>query len=241
LAGGGTVRACEACRAIFKPRRKTSRFCSLSCIRFQDLTGQVFGRLTAIQRAANADSGKTRWDARCVCGAETVVFGEALKSGNTQSCGCLAQESLSARVTHGRTETTEYVAWRSMLSRCLNPKVEEYPNYGGRGIQVCDRWASFEAFFADMGERPTDGHSLDRKDVNGNYEPGNCRWATSREQAENTRANRVLDHDGESLCLSAWARRTGIAERTIATRLDLGWSVAEALTTPVRPMRRRAA
>lgn len=129
-----------------------------------------------------------------------------------------------------------------MLTRCRNPRCEHWPNYGGRGIAVCDRWAeSFEAFLADVGRRPTPQHTLDRKEVNGHYEPGNVRWATPKEQALNRRRGRILELNGERLHLSEWAERAGMTTSTLALRLDRGWTLADAITAPKRtPGRHRA-
>jgi hypothetical protein len=126
--------------------------------------------------------------------------------------------------------TPEFAAWSHMIQRCTNPNDDSYADYGARGITVCDRWKNdFLNFFADMGPRPT-GMTLERDEVNGNYEPGNCRWATKKEQANNTRRNRLIELDGERGTLQWWADKTGIGRGTIAWRLNRGWSVKEALT-----------
>lgn len=123
-----------------------------------------------------------------------------------------------------------------MLSRCTNPKTPAYKNYGGRGITVCDRWRhDYAAFRADMGPRPTPEMEIDRIDNNGNYEPGNCRWATPKEQSRNQRRNRKIEHDGQSLVAVDWSEKTGIHDRSIKSRLRYGWTAEEALTTPVAP------
>lgn len=128
--------------------------------------------------------------------------------------------------------SAEYEAWRSMKARCKRP--EQYPNHAGRGVAVCERWASsFEAFLVDMGPRPGRGYSLDRIDGSGNYEPGNCRWATASQQARNKRTVALLTFDGESMSIADWADRLGIKRNTITMRLRSGWSTERALTTPV--------
>lgn len=125
-----------------------------------------------------------------------------------------------------------------MKARCYRAANEHFRAYGGRGITVCDRWRNdYAAFLADMGPRP-EGMSIDRIDVNGNYEPGNCRWATPREQGANLRKSRYLTHDGETLCMSEWARRTGMSIGTIFMRLSLGWTDSDTLTRPVSRGRR---
>ncbi|HEY9737554.1 MAG TPA: hypothetical protein V6D06_14770 [Trichocoleus sp.] len=122
-----------------------------------------------------------------------------------------------------------------MKSRCHNPNNAAYDRYGGRGIVVCDRWReSFENFYADMGPRPSEQHSIDRINNDGNYEPGNCRWATDKQQSRNTRRNRLLTYNGETLFLDEWAERLSISKHTLQTRLWRGWSVEEAFETPIR-------
>lgn len=137
------------------------------------------------------------------------------------------------RLKHGKRHTPEYACWRGMKGRCYLPSNKTYHNYGGRGIKVCDRWLnSFQAFFGDLGERPSPQHSIERIDTNGNYEPGNCRWATAKEQGENRRDTRWLTYDGKSLCMADWANLTGIPVGTIWHRLNSGWSIEAALTKP---------
>jgi hypothetical protein len=126
-----------------------------------------------------------------------------------------------------------------MIERCRNPKVAFFKHYGGRGISVCERWQTFENFYADMGPMPTARHTVERKDTNGNYEPSNCRWATRREQARNTRTNRRVTFDGKTLCVAEWAEQTGLPAHTIAERLRAGWSVHDALTKPTRKVRQQ--
>ena len=198
-----------------------------------DLTGKRFGNLTVIRFQGNRKSG-AHWRCRCDCGNERTVYYWNLQNGKAVSCGCLrGKRNVERLTTHGRSETVEYATWGRMCSRCTNQNVFEFKDYGGRGIVVCDRWLnSFAAFFEDMGPRPSSKHSLDRIDNNGNYEPGNCRWATRKEQSRNTRASRMLTFMGETKCLTDWAIEIGLSPATLAKRLDYGWSVERAVTTP---------
>lgn len=161
-----------------------------------------------------------------------------LVRGLSTSCGCYVKE-LNTRHGHDRKQkqrTTEYSIWSSMVQRCRNPKHKAYPSYGGRGIAVCARWAeSFEAFLADVGARPSKRYTLDRRDNNRGYEPGNVRWATRKEQQRNRRNQRLLTFNGETRCLTEWAELRGMTAAVLATRLRLRWSVERALTEPVRP------
>jgi hypothetical protein len=203
--------------------------------RVKDIAGQKFGRLTVVS-FVGIEAKRVRWLCVCDCSKEMIARADMLRSGNTRSCGCLHRDytaSGAARRKHGLAGTREYRLWLGMRDRCENASNPEWGNYGGRGIKVCDRWSDFENFLADMGKRPNRNLSLDRIDNDGNYEPGNVRWATTKEQARNTRRNRVLTFRGESKPLIEWAEVQGIAAHTLHARITrLGWSVERALTEP---------
>lgn len=148
-----------------------------------------------------------------------------------KSCGCYRKTQLSIRsITHGLSKTKEYAIWRSMKDRCYNPKVKRFPNYGGRGITVCDRWLnSFENFLEDMGRRPSINHSIERNENNGNYEPSNCRWATRLEQANNKTNNVSISFNGKTLNLSQWAREINVPVSRIETRFKKNWDLKDVL------------
>lgn len=207
-----------------------------------DLTGQRFGRLTVIRRGPNANRGKARWWCECSCGKSCVlVFSFSLRGGDTKSCGCLLGEAGRLRLqTHGRSKTPEHKTWLALRRRCNSPSDINYSRYGGRGIRVCERWMnSFENFLTDMGPRPSRQHSIDRLDVNGDYEPSNCTWSDPRQQARNKRNSLLVAHNGETLHINEWSERTGIRAGTLRERLlTLSWTPKRAFETPADFYRR---
>lgn len=150
--------------------------------------GQILGKWTVLKKSAETKNGYVRWTCRCECGTERDVIGKYLKSGKSSSCGCIRKPYKKAkRQGVFKTKTVEYHVWTRMRDRCFNPNTPKFKHYGGRGITICERWNSFENFLEDMGERPTNRHSIERKDVNGNYEPSNCIWTTQTVQSRNQR------------------------------------------------------
>lgn len=201
-----------------EPRRRLGRRRSLD--------GQRFGRL--VVRKSYAEQYGRKWFdlCNCDCGKECLVARSRITSGRTQSCGCLR---LECNITHGLSKSPTHRSWAHMIQRATNPNNDASEYYSGRGITVCERWKSFDNFLADMGLRP-DGLTLERKNVNGNYDPCNCEWATRKRQMENRRNALRLTHNGETLGLKQWAVRVGIPYRTLAERVKSGMSAELALT-----------
>lgn len=202
-----------------------------------DLVGHRYGLLTVLERVGKSagKSPEVLWRCACACGETTVVRQNNLRSGHTKSCGCEMRAATAAiNKTHGRSHSKPYIAWRNMRSRCHNPNDKAFSNYGGRGIKVCESWtSSFEQFLSDMGDPPTPKHSIERLDVNKDYCPENCVWATSKEQTRNYRRNVFIEYLGKRQCLADWAQEVGIKRATLRVRLKAGWTVADALSIPV--------
>jgi hypothetical protein len=200
-----------------------------------DLTGKRFGRLHVVEKDSTRENGKIKWLCKCDCGKTTSIRGTSLSNGTNRSCGCLQSEvRRTAHTKHGNNTkqygpTAEYRAWRHMMSRCRNKNEPAFIWYGKRGIQVSDRWNDFSIFLQDMGKRPSTKHSIDRIDCNGNYEPGNCRWATMKEQQRNRRNNRILTVDRITASLVEHCERLGVRYATVHARLKAGMSEEVAL------------
>ncbi len=198
--------------------------------------GKVYGGWTVLAFSHRDRRSKKHWVCRCECGIQRPVAESNLKREGSHSCGCRFLASITkhgALKNGGRSGT--WTTWNGMIQRCYNPRHKEFHNYGARGISICERWRyDFAAFLADMGEKPPD-KTIDRIDNNGNYEPGNCRWATDREQTRNKRVNVFYTHDGASLVIADWAVRLGVKKVTIRTRMRRGWTFEQAILTPVGP------
>lgn len=214
---------------------------------FRDLTGQRFFRLTVLGYAGKLGRGQHHfWWCQCSCGTIQSVRQDHLGT-RKESCGCRLTEILKERnTTHNMSYHPVYEIWCGIKKRCLNQRSSGYKHYGERGITICEGWLHFENFLADMGERPTRRHSVERLDNDGNYSCGHCAecrhrgwksngvWATQKHQCNNKRSNRFLTFGNERLTLTQWSRKLGINAATLRDRLKRGWSTSKVLTTPVR-------
>ena len=200
----------------------------------RNLTGLRFSRLLVLNEAGISKHQKSLFRCRCDCGNETIVVGGNLTSGGTKSCGCWKPEAVRiARTTHGLSSHSAYKRYGNMIARCENPENDEYHNYGARGIKVCARWKdSIKSFIDDMGVPPSDSHTIDRIDNDGDYTPENCRWATKTDQNINRRVTHWLTFNGQTKCETEWCRSLGLKKFGVSARLIRGWSLEKALTTP---------
>ena len=203
--------------------------------RATDLTGQRFGRLVVQERDFSYKKA-AYWICLCDCGNHATVQSCHLRSGATQSCGCLNKENVRERKTvHGGSYSRLYRTWSSMKGRCYNPNDPNYKDYGGRGITICDEWRdSFEAFrdwALTNGYR--DDLTIERLNVNGNYEPSNCTWLTNKEQQNNKRNNHLLSYNGKTQTISQWSEETGLDWMVIYDRIRNGWPIERILTEPL--------
>lgn len=199
-----------------------------------DVTGQRFERLLAVERIVKNRRGYYR--CICDCGNEVIVRADILKNGRAKSCGCYTRDRAKKgdiRRVHGKHGTRLYWIWLGIHARCNTKTNPAYKNYGGRGIAVCDEWLEdFQSFYDwAMANGYEDTLTIERKNVNGNYEPSNCCWIPREEQAGNTRANRKITYNGETYNLSEWARKVGISQSLIRWRLNHDWTLEKALTT----------
>ena len=217
----GNTQSCGCSRAI-----------SLKGKGIVDLTGKKYGGLTVLGMSEQRKRENiVYWDCLCSCGNIKSIPSDSLKNGKTKSCGCVYQRENPFRKRHGMFNTRPYRIWVAMKQRCENNKAAHYKDYGGRGIVVCDAWHKFENFWEDMKDTYQDELTLDRKNNNGNYEKGNCRWATNEQQHNNTRSNILIEYNGEVKTHMQWARERSIGWKTLEGRLKSGWSVERALMT----------
>ncbi len=210
---------------------------------FQDLSESRFGALT-VKYFVGRHLKSSQWVCLCDCGTATIVPRTALIKGQTVSCGCSQEDGMrAARLSHGDTsggETPEYNTWLHIKARCYTTTCQDFPAWGGSGVTVCDRWlngdgeiSGFECFLKDMGRRPGDGYSIDRHpDPDGNYEPSNCRWATSTQQNRNRRNSRVFEWGGKMLHYADICALVGADPDVVRWRLDRGWSLERAINEP---------
>jgi hypothetical protein len=191
--------------------------------------GDRYGRL--VVKAIGKPPGTYQYKAVCLCdcGKYVAPTVDSMRRGKSISCGCAQRDAVTK---HGRSQHPLYQTLRNMKNRCYNPKDKRYPEYGGRGITVCDQWHDLEGFIADMGSSHFVGATIERENVNGNYEPSNCAWVTAKAQASNKRSNIMLSHNGKTQCLQHWADEVGITYGTLWERIKVQkWSAERALTT----------
>lgn len=212
--------------------------------RIPSIAGQRFGRLVVLREVEKNKHGTRQWVCHCDCGSpDRVYLQDLLRRGTTKSCGCLHSEVVRAAVKHGHARrnahSVELMAWRNMQNRCYRKETHNFDSYGGRGIVVCARWLGrdgFVRFLADVGMRPSPRHSIDRyPNTNGNYEPGNVRWATLRQQAQNKRDTTLVEVNGRSVPLIALTRTVGVSYWRTYSRLRRGWSLLDAVGIAALP------
>jgi len=204
--------------------------------RVKDLTGMTFGKLTVISFVGTTPRHYAIWLVRCECGTTREIESRYLMAGQV-SCRCMMGAPTHGHTrgnTRGKPRSKVYRTWCDMIRRCTQRNRRDFKYYGGRDVTVCTRWRDFVNFLEDMGEPLSNDLSIDRIDNNGNYEPGNCRWATQAEQTSNSRHNRYLTFHGKTQCLAAWAREVGLSYGCLQKRIRLGWNTERILTTPSR-------
>ena len=221
--------------ALSASRADKPQFCGRECFAAaravvpSPAPGGRYGRWSVLE-AGPVEKGRKTWLCCCACGTERHVNDGHLKRGASTNCGCARKEN-NGRRSHGMSNSSEYRSWCLMKARCENEKLPEYKHYGGRGIKVCPSWQeNFEQFLLDMGMKPSPGMSIDRIDVNGGYNPSNCRWATPQEQANNTRRNHLVMIKGEESTLAEAVRKYGGNYDSVKWRIrKLGMSAEDAL------------
>jgi hypothetical protein len=199
---------------------------------FKNCIGQRFGRLVVLERMKPDKYGRTMWRCRCDCGNETIVARSVLAAGRTRSCGCLQRETMrKANLRHGMSGTREYRSYHNAKGRCTNPNNSRFAYYGERGIEF--RYINFESFFADLGHR-LPGSTLERIDPNGHYEPGNCCWSGSVQQANNKRNSVHVTAFGRTQTVAQWARELNVSAQTLYARIQAGWNSEAVFTVSLR-------
>lgn len=202
---------------------------------YKDLIGQRFGRLMVVEHVGTR-SKSALWKCKCDCGNTTEVISGNLVRGGTQSCGCLVSQLAKERMTtHGKHGTRLYKIWQGMNQRCNNSNYTDYDNYGGRGITVCDEWSEFMPFYRwAMNNGYKNNLSIDRINNDGNYETGNCKWSTMKEQANNKRTNVCYEYQNQKKNLTQWSEQSGISRYHLYQRIRRdGWTIEKALNTPI--------
>ncbi len=203
-----------------------------------NLTGQTFGRLTVLERAGSYHkNGNVQWECRCDCGNIPIIRGQNLTSGRSRSCGCLNKMFARKRkLTHGMRKSPEYTTWSAMVQRCTNPKATGFEHYGGRGIDIFDEWKkSFIKFYEYIGHRPSLKYTIERINNDKGYVPGNVKWATRKEQADNKRGLHLITFGGQTKSLSRWAESLNMNPFTLKNRIvTLKWPIERAFNEPVR-------
>ena len=203
--------------------------------KFVDLTGKKFGMLTVIKRAENTKDNKAMWYCLCDCGNHTIARANDITRGRKTSCGCKIRSKI---VSKENSWSRLYNTWHHMKDRCFRKKSKSYKDYGERGITVCDEWLKFEPFRDwALANGYRDDLTIDRIDVNGNYEPSNCRWITKSEQAGNRRDTITLTYKGRTQTLKQWSEETGIGRLSLVSRLNRGWTTEKIITTPITKKR----
>jgi hypothetical protein len=201
-----------------------------------DLLGQKFGRLTVLSRSQNSEQGKTQWTCLCECGNQKTVLGDSLRSNKTTSCGCYRKQVVgkNAPIKHGKTHTRLFRIWSGMKSRCYAKTNNSYKNYGYRGIVICDEWRyNFQNFYKwAMTNGYADNLTIDRTNVNGNYEPANCKWATYQQQENNRRDTVFLNICGCRKPITEWSEMVGIGSATIEWRIRKHWPFEQLFISP---------
>lgn len=198
---------------------------------FKDISGGKFNRLTAIE-VFDKQRGTHRWKCLCDCGNTAIVKVSKILNESTKSCGCLNSERSKKGFffKHGLKKTMEYNSWTAMKDRCYNPNNNHYKSYGARGIIVCDKWKhDFMVFLSDMGKKPGKLYSIERENVNGNYEPSNCFWLANNLQGRNKTNNHYITLNGETKIMADWCIQYSIDASHVSTRLKRGWIIDERL------------